>query len=157
MGVAILGLKETETMLYDFESTARRRSVRLLREAAEKMQTIAQQMAPIDDGELESAIKVDVSAAKDDRGRFQRRSVTVYIDMGMAASTHGKQPRSVGDYAYFVHEHVTPYGPEKLGPRSQEKQLSTLYQVGGGFLDRAAEEIEDAYFESVSSMIADLL
>jgi len=50
----------------------------------------------------------------------------------------GRPGKTVGDYAYEMHEHLTPVGPLQLGPLSSAKASGAT--VGGGFLTRAMEQ-----------------
>lgn len=154
MGVTVTGALSTQEMLMQLDTTLKRRSVALLIHNAKKVQEIAKQMAPRDEGNLEDAIKVDVTNARDDLGRFARREVTVYIDMDQPVPE--RPGVMVGDYAYEVHEHVTPMGTKNLGEESQRKQGQSQYTVGGGFMTRAAEEIDAELNMTLAELINSL-
>ncbi len=113
-----------------------------------EIQDLAKRMAPIDYGNLEQAIKIrGIGSLRDAGGRFTKGggSFEIYVDNNMVAeqpdSERKNQPVYVGDYAWWVHENVQPYGQANLGPKSEEKQATDpSVQVGGGFMDRAAEQ-----------------
>jgi len=112
------------------------------------MAALASKFAPKDDGELENAIKVrDGDGQRGADGRFQRKTVEVYVDVNMPTA----DGRTVGDYAYEMHEHLTPFGPLQLGPESVSKQASQSEMVGGKFLERAVEERADKIMENLTT------
>lgn len=146
MGVEVVGMLGTEEMLMTVENTTKRRIVKKLIEAGDQLRKTAIMMAPRDEGNLEEAIKMRPEPGsqreRDDSGRFMRTEVEVYIDM--EAPVPERPGKVVGDYAYEVHEHVTPMGQKNLGEKSIEKQLNTpQVEVGGGFMVRAADKIEE--------------
>ena len=95
-------------------------------------------MAPIDKGNLEDAIMVtDSGGGRNDLGQFVRKSVDVFVDGDHPANGM----HTVGEYAMDMHENLTPYGDLKLGPLSQAKQAGSPVIVGGGFIERAVEQI----------------
>jgi hypothetical protein len=148
MGAKVSGIINTEEMLLRLDSTAKRRVVKVLVKRAEQIRDLARKMAPVDEGNLEEAIKLRgdaVGRTRDEFGRFQRTEVDVYIDMD--APVPERPGHTVGDYAYEMHEHLTPMGPMQLGPASVAKQEGQQEQVGGGFLERAAEEVVAAGME----------
>ncbi|MCY1369006.1 hypothetical protein D9M69_560230 [compost metagenome] len=153
MPAQIIGALDVERMLLSVDMRAKKRAVRRIYDEANKIAEIAREMAPVDEGYLEKSIKVSPSSlerARDEMGRFVRTDVSVFVDEDMMVpTTSGKQKR-VGDYAYMVHEWVTPYGMKNLGPLSQEKQMSTSYVVGGGFLERAADMRVDDLVQGVA-------
>jgi len=67
-----------------------------------------------------------------------------------------RRGKKVGDYAYFIHEHLTPAGSWQLGEESEAKQSGQQEQVGGGFMDRAAEEVERTLNQAMLDIFADL-
>lgn len=153
MSIQIEGLDNIEDLFIEIQNEAPKRVVKEMIAVAKDIQKLAVQMAPIDHGYLEEAIKLDVSGGRDDRGRFARQVVSVFVDQEMPA----EGLKVVGDYAYFIHEHQTPMGPVPLGPRSQEKQRGTSVVVGGGYLERATQQIEEEVEERVSDKLRDYL
>ncbi|MDR9847019.1 HK97 gp10 family phage protein [Herbaspirillum huttiense] len=157
MGVKVTGIGEVSDLIRQLETTTRRRAVKKLHEKGVEMRDLARKMAPIDDGNLEKAIKVRPETlgdrARDEMGRFVRTEIEVYVDVDMPVPD--RPGKVVGDYAFEIHEHLTPAGPMQLGPRSEEKnQNNGGVEVGGGFLDRAAAEIEkglEAAFNEILS------
>ena len=103
----------------------------VMEEEGAEIQALARSYAPVDEGDLESAIKLE----KDRSGEHGRTRVFVYVDMD-APADHGKV---VGDYAMLMHEGLAPYGSGAfhLGKLSIEKMMAGN-NVGGKFMERAA-------------------
>lgn len=130
----------------------------IMQEEGEAIAQLAREFAPVDQGNLEEAIKVEV-ARGGSRGRI---SVDVYIDPDMPAPhinpdgtvTKGTESKTVGDYAAAMHEGLAPYGSGafKLGPRSLAKAASGA-AVGGKFLERALAKRARAIFLKVSRAV----
>lgn len=157
MTMVVQGLLSVEEMLINLDREGARRVVRELYQQAIKARDLARKFAPTDDGNLEEAIKVrpdELGIKRDVYGRFARTEVEVYIDMDMPID--GRDGKTVGDYAYIQHEWLTPYGPWKLGQKSLAKQASQSEQVGGGFLERAAQEIEYELEGALLDILRDL-
>lgn len=103
---------------------------------------LAKKMAPVDEGDLESAIAMrETNGGRDDYGRFVSKQFEVYVD-GDRVGDDGKPVR---DYAAYIHEYLEVYGEPtydgqpRLGKRSLQKQRGQNYAVGGAFLDRALD------------------
>lgn len=145
MGVKVTGLLDTEEMVMRIDTTAKRRVVKALIDKGKELQAMAIKMAPVDEGNLEEAIKLrpeTAERARDEMGRFSRVEVEVYIDLDAPVPT--RPGKKVGDYAYEIHEHLTPMGSLQLGPLSQQKQETNGgIAVGGGFLTRAVDAMDD--------------
>jgi hypothetical protein len=142
MGIIVDGMIETEQMLLRFDMTAKKRILAKLRAKANEVKELAQKMAPVDKGNLEQAIKVSGESGgvvRDALGRFARQEIDVYVDMEMPIED--RPDKTIGDYAYIMHEHLTPAGPLKLGEKSSEKQQGQNEIVGGKYLERALEEV----------------
>lgn len=143
MSLKVDGILGVEEMLMVMETTTRKRSVKGLIKAGKRLQKLAIKMAPVDEGNLEKAIKMipeGEGRERDDLGRFVRTEVEVYVDMDMPVPQ--RPGKTVGDYAYEIHEHLTPMGQKNLGPKSNMKQMGSNVIVGGGFMTRAADVIE---------------
>lgn len=94
----------------------------------------AQKMAPVLEGNLTASIKVWQETTRDFGGVRRRYTVGVDVDMPGTGKSAGVQ-KSVGDYAYRMHE-----GSYKLGPKSQAKQnANPRWKVGPKFLSKAAK------------------
>lgn len=138
MPLEIVGLDTLENLIRQTGGRAQDGIARQMKKEALKIQELAKKFAPVDYGNLEDAIEVDEEGGgRDDMGRFVRKSYRVFVDMNHPAA-HGQE---VGDYAYFIHEHMTPYGPVPLGPHSLEKQAGQAEMVGGLYMDRAVDEV----------------
>lgn len=145
MGVKVTGLKEAGQMILQLDTITRRRVVRELFRKAGQIQQLAIKMAPRDYGGLEQAIKVrpeSLGRERNELGQFARTEVEVYIDMDAQGQDPVRGDVKVGDYAYEVHEYVTPSGSLQLGPQSVQKQGGQAEVVGGGFMDRAVAEVD---------------
>jgi hypothetical protein len=111
---------------------------------AEETAALARRMAPVDKEKLEEAIKVRFEGTERNAlGRFVTGggAYTVFVDNSVPVE--GRKGKTVGDYAWEMHEHLTPAGPMKLGALSVEKQAGSNVVVGGKFLERAGEEMRD--------------
>jgi len=157
MPMVVNGVLSVQEMLLNLDHEGARRVVRELYKQALKTRDLARKFAPVDEGNLEEAIKVhpdELGVKRDAFGRFARTEVEVYIDMDMPID--GRDGKTVGDYAYIQHEWLTPYGPWKLGEKSVRKQNGQSEQVGGGFLERAAQAIEDEIEDALLDILNDL-
>lgn len=155
MGVVVTGAIEAEQMLLNVDSNAKRRALAAVIAGAKEIQEMAIRMAPIDHGNLEEAIKVDEGGSGRDAetGRFKRKEVTVYVDSSMPVPE--RPGKTVGDYAYEIHEHLEPKGPWQLGERSREKQEGSDVIVGGGYLERALDALKDKIINEVAAAMRD--
>lgn len=153
MPVRVTGIVETQLMLAEVATTTRRRAVRKLHEKALEIAELARKFAPVDEANLEKAIKVFPEKMPETRernaaGQFVKQDVFVYVDTDMAVPS--RPGKTVGDYAYTMHEHLTPFGPLNLGERSAEKQSGQREMVGGKYLERAMNEIGESVVGEVS-------
>lgn len=153
MPVRVTGIVETQLMLAEVSSNTRRRAVRKLHEKALEIAALAKKYAPIDEANLEKAIKVFPEVMPETRvrnsaGQFVRQDVFVYVDTDMPVPQ--RPGKTVGDYAYTMHEHLTPFGPLNLGERSVAKQFGQREMVGGKYLERAMNEIGESVVGEVS-------
>ena len=157
MGLEVTGVRSVEEMLISLDSKGKKRVVSALYKAAQDTMRLARAMAPVDEGNLEKAIKIsptELGRIRDEYGRFARTEIEVYIDMNMPIPE--RPGKTVGDYAYEIHEQLTPYGFMQLGPKSQSKQARSGIEVGGGFLDRAAAEIEKGLDQRLRNVLDEL-
>ena len=149
MGITVTGLDELKFILEKLGKSAPSNTLAAMKKEALKIQSLAVKMAPVDDGDLEKAIKVSTEGGgRDGLGRFASKSVTIYVDSDMPDTS--RPGKSVGDYAYEMHEHLTPFGSLKLGPKSVSKQSGQSELVGGGYLERAADEVEEGIAKRLS-------
>lgn len=138
MGVKVEGIDELAYLIRQSGDKAAHGVVEQMRKEAKKMRDLARKMAPVDEHNLEKAIKMrELGGNRDRRGRFTRKSFEVFID----ETAPGTRAESVGEYAYLMHEYLTPFGPYKLGPKSRQKQAGQTEMVGGAFLERAVDEV----------------
>lgn len=113
-----------------------------LKKCATEVRDLARKMAPLDKGNLEKAIKIRYEGTQGAGGRFVKGGGTYSIFIDGTMPVEGREGKTVGDYAWEQHEHLEPYGPWKLGPKSEQKQRENpSILVGGKFLERAIEEL----------------
>lgn len=150
MPIVVSGFAGVDALLVRVDMDTKKRVTSKMWIKAKKIQELAIKMAPLDEANLEKAIKVSPETpgrARDEAtGQFVRQEIEVYIDMEMPVP--GRPGKTVGDYAYEMHEHLTPMGPLQLGPRSLEK--SSGAQVGGGFLTRAMEQEAEGIIQELA-------
>ncbi|WP_374335525.1 HK97 gp10 family phage protein [Methyloversatilis sp.] len=118
----------------------------IMQEAGKEIQKRAVEYAPVDEGDLENAIKYSAERT----GRRGRVMVFIFIDEDMPTSD-GKR---VGSYARKMHEQLAPYGTGRynLGPKSREKRDAGA-DVGGKFLERAINELRGKVYERVDQLV----
>lgn len=162
MPMVIEGVLSVEEMLLNLDTQGARRVVKELYKQALKTRDLARKFAPCEYGNLEQAIKVRpdelLKVKRDALGRFARQEIEVYIDNDYPAPQRHRKSGvvTVGDYAYHIHEHLWPYGNWKLGRESRSKQDGQAELVGGGFLERAAQEIENQIEGALLDILRDL-
>lgn len=127
---------------------------RQLKKEAELVEGIAKKMAPVDFGDLEHAIGMEqVFMNRDAKGRFTQSQFVIGVDANYVCKDPSDgQKKRVGDYVVPIHEYL-PWGTATkvprwdgvlwgLGPKSLAKQAQVApYEVGGGFMWRAFEEV----------------
>lgn len=151
MSVQVTGADELKYLLRQAGERAVKGAFDQMRKEAKRIESLAKQMAPVDEGDLEDAIQmVETGGGRDNLGRFSRKSITIEVDMNASAGVDSQgRPRTVGAYAYTMHEHLTPYGEFRLGKKSRAKQASQSVMVGGKYLERAMEEVMPGLIERV--------
>jgi hypothetical protein len=157
MSVTVEGIIGLNEILLTFDTNTKRRVMDVIVKEAKAVQELAIQMAPVDHANLEKAIKIrgdENGRSRDSSGKFARREVEVYIDMDMPVPN--RPEKTVGDYAYEMHEHLTPAGGLELGPKSVEKQNGSQVTVGGWFLTRALEEVDGKIDMDLVSIVFDV-
>ncbi|MFT4064274.1 HK97 gp10 family phage protein [Paraburkholderia sp.] len=145
MSVKIEGTVNLGALLQQVGEKAVRGVFAQMKVEAQALAEKARENAPVDHGDLETAIKVrETGGGRNELGQFARKSVEVYVDGSLPAHDSDGRDRpgkTVGDYAYEMHEHLIPAGPLQLGPKSQQKDGGSG-KVGGKYLERARDEIE---------------
>lgn len=138
MGIEVVGLDTLEALIRQSGGRAEQGVVKQMKKEALAIRDLARKFAPLDHGNLEDAIDMEEQGGgRNELGRFTRKSYRVFVDMNHGAP-HNK---TVGDYAYIMHEHLAPYGPYNLGPLSQAKQMGQSEMVGGLYMDRAIDQV----------------
>lgn len=128
MAITVTGVDELLTSLQQTGQRAERGVAGEIRQGAEDIKDLAVMQAPVDEGNLENAIKVEIDRSGI-RGRVQ---AYVFVD-GDEDAGDGKK---VEEYANLMHE-----GVYQLGPRSQIKNAAVGGGVGRKFLERAVDEL----------------
>lgn len=128
MAVTVSGVEALLTKLSQTGERAVRGVSEEIKEGAKDIQDLARLQAPVDEGNLEDAIKVEV----DRSGINGRIQAYVYVDSDHEAD----EGKTVGDYAPRMHE-----GTYNLGPRSRIKQSAAGVVVGRKFLERAVDDL----------------
>lgn len=136
MGVKITGTirndGELTVVLQQIGDRARKHAIEFMREEALTVGETAVDFAPVDEGNLQDAIKVDdIGGGRDSSGRFVRKGVAVYVDQNAPGSGGAE---TVEQYMHFIHD-----GFYNLGPKSLAKAALTGAPVGRRFLARALE------------------
>jgi hypothetical protein len=128
----------------------------VIREEGEIIAELARDYAPVDQGNLESAIKV-----REERTGYNRRyEVDVYIDPDVPAPeldakgniVKGTEGKTVGDYAMEMHE-----GDYNLGIGSRQKADALGVKVGPKFLERAVDERRPIAIRKANAKVKDVL
>lgn len=153
MPITVSGITNTELMLAELGTTAKKRVTARLYSEALRIRDLARKMAPVDEANLEKAIKVFPESAPSSRirnalGQFTRVDIYVYVDMQMPVPD--RPGKTVGDYAYIMHEHLAPFGAYNLGPKSESKQAGSDVTVGGKYLERAYAQLGNGVVEGVT-------
>ena len=158
MGLKVTGAENVEQTFSSLDRNTKRRLRRAMVRTGRRLQTLAQKMAPRDEANLEQAIKLrgDTGSeqVRDTLGRMQRIDVEVYVDMSVPVPD--RPGKTVGDYAYEMHEHLEPVGPLQLGEGSRNKQAGQPEIVGGGYMERAAIEIEKELDREFLAVLSDM-
>lgn len=159
MGVEVDGIEELKFLLRQAGAKGGKSAFRQMKKEAMEIRDLARQMAPVDEGDLESAIVVnEVGGGRDEEtGRFMQKALVVEVDGDQPVGDTSKgEARTVGDYAYIMHEYLTPYGRFKLGKRSRQKQaLNPSVMVGGKYLERAIAERENGMIGRIIEAVRD--
>jgi hypothetical protein len=160
MGVKVEGAEQLMFLLKQGGSKAMKGALDQMRVEAKEMAELAREMAPVDEGDLEKAIKVrETGGGRGSSGQFRRKELVIEVDGDMPAGTNKEgQTVTVGDYAYEIHEHMAPAGTRyNLGPKSRAKQASQRTVVGGKYLERALVEKEKGLVNRVVEAVTDAL
>lgn len=134
MGVVVSGIEDLIVSLANKATRSSRGAREELQRGAIDIRDLARLYAPVDEGNLEDAIKEGKSRGSDGRNVY-----TVEVDESQDASTKDHPNRVVGDYAMKMHD-----GVYNLGPLSEAKAEETGLPVGRKFLERAMEDMEDS-------------
>lgn len=146
MGISVSGVEQLKLVLQKASKEAPANIFKRMQAEGKDLQTLARKMAPVDVGNLEDAISISTEGGgRGSDGRFLSKAISVFVDMD--APVEGRPGHIVGQYAYEMHEYLEPYGDYQLGEKSRAKQSGQSEEVGGGFMDRAAEQIEERLME----------
>lgn len=160
MSFKVEGLDLVKFMISQGGEKAIKGAIDHMRVEANAMAELARRQAPVDEGNLEDAIIVrDDGGGRDNAGRFQRKTVVVEVDNNKTVVDSSGRAKLVGDYAWVMHEHLTPASNEyQLGKLSLAKQAANPdVIVGGKFLERAVEEVSKGLMDRMAAAIAKTL
>mgnify|MGYP001037944824 CR=1 FL=1 len=145
MGLKVTGISETKARIENDAERSSRAALREVERGAKKIVERARRQAPVDEGNLENAIKI----LGHDRGGLNRRKrIVVGVDGSMPVPE--RPGKTVGDYAGLMHENLQPYGIFELGEKSRDKQRNNPdVIVGGKFLERAAQDLQQEIAQAV--------
>lgn len=156
MGVEVEGVEELAFLLRQSGARAVKGAFQQMKKEGEAIARRARENAPVDEGDLEKAIRSRVvgGGRDEETGQFKRKEIVIEVD-GDATTSDGK---SVGSYAYIMHEELKPYGFGRfnLGPKSRAKQENNpSFKVGGMYLERAIAEIEKGMMNRIIEAVRD--
>ena len=147
-----MGVTVTDTASVLIDNTlhrSTREALATMRKGAIDIRDLARKMAPVDEANLEGAIKSD---DKDAGGINGRKRIEVFVDVDMPVP--GRPGKVVGDYSDIMHEDVT----YKLGKKSKAKQAANPgIKVGAKYLERAADELSPAIMLAVQNAVSKIL
>lgn len=129
MGLKVTGLDGLGIRLENVALRASEGAREALERGSQKIRVKAIDYAPVDEGNLEEAIKTESNRD----GIHGRKTFSVYVD----DTAPGTRANNVGQYATIMHE-----GVYKLGEKSQEKDAGRGV-VGPKYLERALDDLED--------------
>lgn len=142
---SIKGLDEVIAELERVGARTSEAERRLMEKSTEEIARIARDYAPVDEGNLESAIKTKrITGA----GINNRTIHAVFVDkeeLGEGYTMYG--------HRYDVMMHEDPAGNSGKGPKSQAKAKKLGVLVGPKFLERALEETRES-IETAARAIA---
>lgn len=146
MGVILSGFNDLSATLMNIADRSGRGAREELAKGAEDIKDLAILQAPIDDGNLERAIKVQKFS---DATNNRRNTYSVYVDEEVAAPN--AKGGTVGDYAVMMHE-----GVYNLGVLSLDKQnsLGQGVRVGRKFLERALDKLDEDIKRKTEARVA---
>jgi len=110
---------------------------------------IARLMTPVKTRALEISIE---------KAKIYNKKGNKIINYGLSINGSVRNPqtkKSVREYAEIVHEEVTPVGHKNIGVISQEKDASSPYTVGGGFLTRALQITKTQFQQLMRKVVRD--
>lgn len=147
MGIVNADINFAETVATQIRQMgvkAAKHGIEFMRVAGDEIVALAKDYAPKDEGDLERAIERNPAEERDD---LNRKAVEVWVNPDMPGSGGMK----VGDYAYLMHEGLTPYGDGTYRPR--EGTINKGPQAGGKFLERAVNEISPGLTDKISDLL----
>lgn len=144
MGLRITGLSTVIANMRRTEDKVSAESLSALRNGAEALRDLARANAPIDEGDLESAIVTREVRSRTALGRFGATNIEVGVDTSLL----DLESRKGFDYSIPMHE-----GTYNLGPRSEAKQSGQQETVGPKYLSRAMAELSERIQKKVEEAI----
>lgn len=127
MGIKVKGYDALKINMSRAEERVLKHSIEWLDLSGKIIANEAKMRVPVDEGDLENAIKSDRDPAE--RGPNNRQTVRVYVDVD---ALNLEEDHAGFDYSVWIHE-----AEYKLGPKSLLKDSLTDRGVGPKFLERA--------------------
>lgn len=137
------------------DTSTRRDAKAVLRSTAKEIMKASQQMAPLDEGDLEEAHRIDTVRLNED---------FIELEISVGGIVNGVD---VDEYATIMHEGLAPFGSGTAGEVQQyigkTGRLSSSFlknasnpsdrQVGGKFLERAVAIFEKPLMSRLSAIL----
>lgn len=166
MGMEIEGMEQVKLLLQRITGVVDVANAEL-KTMANEVAEVARDMAPIDYGDLKSAIKVRFEGAQGTGGRFVKGggAYAIYIDNDTPVQDPFKQKygtETVGEYAWLVYQYMgygnvpgflpdgRPFNPSEDSVKAgKEKGVD----AGGLFLERAAIAKIDEIYQRMATIV----
>lgn len=139
--MAIEVIDDATPMLEALNENLPKEAVFAMFEGAQDIQQRAVEQAPVDKGNLEKAIQIDI-------GSINEGHIEVFINDDMVADGRPLGTK-VGQYSEEMHERV--YKP---GKRSREKAAANGRTVGRKFLERAVQDLTPDVIKNINAHIS---
>lgn len=157
MGLKTTGMGSLKATLSRIGQAVPRAMDQELAMVAAEVRNKAKAMAPIDYGDLKSAIRLRRLGVQGAGGRFVAglSNYEVYLDMNQPVTDPDKEETRVGEYAWKVHEHMGWAGNRRALMPSEKSVAAGKAEgvdAGGRFMERALLEVVMA--ENITARLA---
>jgi hypothetical protein len=149
VGLTVTGWDKIKANIARTEQKAQQNSLAALRAMAKLIVTAARANAPIDEGDLESAIVSKEVRERTAGGQFGQTTIQVGVDTSLL----DLESRKGFDYSVPMHE-----GDYNLGPRSMIKQsFLPGVTVGSKYLERAIQDNQNEVRKRLEAALRGIL